>query len=71
MEAEENFGKKVYDENTKCFALARIGFSDQKIKAGTLKQILNEDMGEPLHSVILCADELHCMEEEMYNYYAS
>ena len=26
-------------------------------------------MGEPLHSVVLCAEELHCIEEEMYQYY--
>jgi diphthine synthase len=62
LEAEDVMKKNAYNKNTKCFALSRIGFSNQKIKSGTLEQILNEDMGEPLHSLLLCADELHCIE---------
>ena len=31
---------------------------------------MDTDMGDPLHSVILCAEELHCIELEMYEYYS-
>jgi len=30
---------------------------------------LNEDMGPPLHSFVICAEKLHSMEEEMYEHY--
>ena len=53
----------------KCFAVARMGFDDQKIVAGTLEEFLKIDMGEPLHSFVICAPELHFMEQEMYDFF--
>ena len=37
---------------------------------GTLKSFLERDMGEPLHSFIICGD-MHDMERKMYEFYAT
>jgi len=70
LESEENKRQQAFDKDTKCFALSRIGFHNQKIRAGTLEQIAAQDMGEPLHSLLLCANELHCIEQEMFDFYS-
>jgi diphthine synthase len=48
--------------------LVRIGTSTQKITSGPLKSFLDRDMGEPMHSFIICGT-LHDMEQEMYNFF--
>lgn len=68
-EAEENLKTGKITDDTKCFGVARIGFEDQLIVSGTLKQFLTIDMGEPLHSMVVCAPDLHFMEEEMYQHF--
>ena len=68
--AEKEDLSPCYNENTKCFGLARIATQTQLIVAGTLKQFATEiDMGEPLHSLVLCGGELHEIESEMYNHF--
>jgi len=37
LEAEDKENLNAYSKDTKCFALSRIGFSNQKIKSGTLE----------------------------------
>ncbi len=49
----------TYDVKTKCFGLARVGYSNQKIVSGPMEVFLTEDMGAPLHSFVICADNLH------------
>ncbi|KRX04343.1 Tetrapyrrole methylase [Pseudocohnilembus persalinus] len=66
---KDNNSEDYIAENTKCFGVARVGFENQLIVSGTLKDFLNIDMGSPLHSFVVCADELHPIEEEMYNHY--
>ena len=68
LEAEENLKQKVYDENTPCMGLARVGTPTQKIVSGTLSDFLKHDLGEPLHSFVICG-EMHHIEEDMYKYY--
>jgi diphthine synthase len=70
LEAESSLKECAFGPETKCFAVARVGFGNQRIRAGTMKQISEEEMGEPLHSVVVCAQELHCLEEEMYQFYS-
>jgi len=49
--------------------LARIGTSTQLIVSGPLSAFANEiEMGEPLHSLILCG-EMHDIEEKMYKHF--
>jgi diphthine synthase len=69
LEAEEKEGKGAYDgDTTLCVGLARMGQTTQCIKAGTLKELLVEDMGGPLHSLIICGD-LHDLEMEIIKEY--
>lgn len=69
LEAEEKEAKGAYDgDTTLCVGLARMGQSTQCIKAGTLKELLEADMGGPLHSLIICG-ELHDLELEILKEY--
>jgi diphthine synthase len=68
LEAEANLGQKIYDENTPCFGLARVGTPTQQVVSGTLSDFLKIDLGEPLHSFVICG-EMHHIEEEMYKYH--
>jgi diphthine synthase len=63
MECRKNYEEQAYNENTKCFGLARVGYSNQKIVSGPLSRFLTEDMGPPLHSFVICAENLHSLEE--------
>jgi len=69
LETESVKAQKAYDKNTKCIALARIGAETQKIVSGTLEEMSKIDMGDPLHSLVLCSDSLHPIEQEMYEFY--
>ena len=65
IEAEEITKEEAYKvESTLCIGLARMGQETQKMVAGTLKEISQVDMGEPLHSLIICG-ELHDLEFEV------
>ena len=58
----------AFNEETLCFGLARVGTSSQKISSGTLKQFMDFDMGEPMHSFIICG-EMHEIEQEMFDFF--
>lgn len=69
MEAEDKHGEKIYDgRKTLCVGLARMGQRTQKIVAGTLEELTKVDMGEPLHSLIVCG-VLHDLELEVLKEY--
>jgi len=59
----------ILSRTTPCVAVARIGQDDQKIVSGTLEDMLEVDMGAPLHSMVICG-KMHELEEEMLKYYA-
>lgn len=46
----------LFDQDTICVAMARIGCDDQKMVSGTLKDLSELDMGKPLHSLIVAGD---------------
>ena len=52
LEIESIRNQGIYSENTICVGLARVGAADQKIVCGTLKEVKNADLGEPLHSFV-------------------
>jgi diphthine synthase len=57
LEAETTLQEEAYDgQKTLCIGLARMGQATQKMVAGTLQELTNVDMGEPLHSLIICGD---------------
>lgn len=69
VEALENSEEKPFDENVKCFGLARVGSDQEGVASGPLSKFLDLDMGGPLHSFIICG-EMHHVEEQMYEYYS-
>ncbi|XP_078075476.1 diphthine methyl ester synthase [Mustelus asterias] len=56
-------------EETLCVGLARVGANDQKIAVATLQQMVKEDLGGPLHSLIITG-HMHPMEIEMLKMFA-
>lgn len=69
IEAEEKHGEGIYDPSkTLCVGLARMGQPTQKMVAGTLEELKDVDMGDPLHSMIICG-ELHDLELEILKPY--
>lgn len=69
LEAEAQLQKSAFTKDTPCFGLARIGFPNQLIVSGKMSDFLSIEMGEPLHSFVICADELHVIEQDMFKYY--
>lgn len=66
---EQHIGEKAYTEDSYCVGVARVGQPSQKIIAGKMKEFLDIDMGEPLHSFVICAKELHPIEQDMYKFF--
>uniref|UniRef100_A0A4W3IA99 diphthine methyl ester synthase n=1 Tax=Callorhinchus milii TaxID=7868 RepID=A0A4W3IA99_CALMI len=56
-------------EDTICVGLARVGAKDQKIAAGTLRQLAGQDLGDPLHSLIITG-RMHPVEIDMLKLFA-
>ncbi|KAK6115792.1 hypothetical protein DH2020_008061 [Rehmannia glutinosa] len=68
LEVEQNHMESVYNEDTTCVGMARIGCEDQVIVAGPMKQLLTIDFGPPLHCLVIVGDT-HPVEEEMLEFY--
>ena len=62
LEVEEARSQQAYTENTPCVAISRLGSPSQAIKASTLKELLNYDSGEPLHSLVIAGRQIHELE---------
>ncbi len=65
---EQKRNEKVITKDTKLIGCARLGSTNQTIKAGLIKDLENFDFGKPLHCLIVPA-EMHFIEEEMFEYY--
>ncbi|MDH7507923.1 MAG: diphthine synthase [Methanomassiliicoccales archaeon] len=61
LDLEKKIGKGLIDEKTLLCAAARVGSRTEKIVAGYPQDILNENMGPPLHTLIM-PGKLHFME---------
>lgn len=68
LEVEQKHGESVYGEDTECVGFARLGSEDQKIVAGTMKQLESVDFGAPLHCLVIVGNT-HPLEEEMLEFY--
>lgn len=55
--------------SARAVGVARLGSKTAKIVAGTLEQLYKVDFGSPLHSLVICAPELHDIEEEYFRHY--
>ena len=72
FEAEDNLKTQKFGDirKVKGIGVARIGSEHQTIRAGTLDELINYDFGAPLHSLVICAKNLHCIEQEMFEYFS-
>ncbi|GFP85857.1 probable diphthine synthase [Phtheirospermum japonicum] len=68
LEVAQNRSEPVYNEDTTCVGMARIGCEDQVIVSGSMKQLLTADFGPPLHCLVIVGDT-HPVEEEMLEFY--
>jgi diphthine synthase len=52
--------------------IARLGsLTEQIIKAGTLNQLLSEDFGPPLHSLVIVGNRIHILEADYMRYFVT
>lgn len=68
LEAVKTEAGDSYNGDTPCIGLARVGTNTQSIISGTLESFVDRDMGEPMHSLIICG-EMHELEHEMFKFF--
>lgn len=66
----EEGGSACYGESTLAIGVGRIGAPDQRIVAGTLRELVDADLGPPLHSLVLLGARVHPLELEYLKHYA-
>lgn len=64
LDIETKKKNKLFNENTICLGCARLGSQDFCIKAGTAKELLEQDFGRPPYCLIVPSKKLHFLEEE-------
>ncbi len=67
LKIEKKRKEKVITENMKVIGCARLG-GDYKIRYNSVKKLLKEDFGKPLHCLII-PGKLHFLEEEALSQY--
>lgn len=70
LETEEERGEGVCGPQTLAVGVARVGARDQKMAAGTLKQLSGIDLGAPLHSLVLLGKRTHYLERDFIRDFA-
>ena len=56
-------------DSTLAVGVTRVGSSSQRIASGTLQDLVDTDLGEPLHSLVIVG-HMHCMERDMLRQFA-
>ncbi|KAJ3327895.1 diphthine synthase [Blyttiomyces sp. JEL0837] len=69
LEIEENRKGGICTKNTIAIGVSRVGSPDQRIVAGTLEELLEVDMGPPLHSLVITG-EMHFLEADIVRSFA-
>ncbi|KAK2810075.1 diphthine synthase [Emmonsiellopsis sp. PD_5] len=70
LEIEEERKEGVYSPSSLAIGAARVGAADQKLVAGTLKELCDVDMGKPLHSLVLLGRKTHDLERDFIRDFA-
>ncbi|KAI1937252.1 diphthine synthase [Ophidiomyces ophidiicola] len=70
LEIEEERQEGVYSPDSLAVGAARVGAENQKLAAGTLRELTELDMGEPLHCLILLGKRTHDLERDFIRDYA-
>lgn len=69
IEEERNEGICTPEE-TLAVGVARLGTENQKIVSGTLKELAEQDLGEPLHSLVVVGKKCHDLERDYVREFA-
>jgi diphthine synthase len=64
LDVEAKQKQNVFTEETELVVIARAGSEEPLVKFGKVKNLMNEDFGGPLHTIIV-PGKLHFKEEEM------
>jgi diphthine methyl ester synthase len=70
LDTESDRREGAYDENSLAVGAARVGAKDQKMAAGTLKELCDIDLGAPLHSLVLLGKRTHELERDFIKAFA-
>ncbi|EEB07377.1 diphthine synthase Dph5 [Schizosaccharomyces japonicus yFS275] len=70
LEVEEERGEGICSPETLAVAVARLGSDDQTIKAGTLAELAETDVGAPLHSMVIIGKNVHDLEIDFLRAFA-
>lgn len=70
LETEEERKEGVYGPDSLAVGAARVGAANQKLVAGTLKELTEVDMGPPLHSLVLLGRRTHDLERDFIREFA-
>jgi diphthine synthase len=72
LEVEEDKGEGVYGPESLAIGCARVGGRTEKFVAGTLKELVDadEELGPPLHSLVLLGKRTHELEHEFVREFA-
>ncbi len=62
LDAEKMWGEGLIGEKTLLCAASRVGSPEEKVFAGYPEDLMNKDLGEPLHTLVLPGN-LHFMEQ--------
>jgi diphthine methyl ester synthase len=70
LETEEERQEGILNPDNLAIGAARVGARDQKLMAGTLKELSESDLGPPLHSLVLLGKRTHDLEREYIQEFA-
>lgn len=70
LETEKERGEGICEPRTLAVGVARIGATNQRMAAGTLKQLSETDLGPPLHSLVLLGRRTHYLERDFIREFA-
>jgi len=68
MEIEKDRQEGVAADSAEVVGVARLGREDQAVVFGTCAEMAKADLGGPLHSLVICAGEMHELEREFLEY---
>lgn len=69
LEIERYKKEGVCGEGDLAVGVARLGRLDQAVVFGSCSEVMAADIGGPLHSLVICAGELHHCEQEFLDYF--
>jgi len=70
LETEEERKEGILSPDSLAIGAARVGAPDQKLAAGTLKELSKFDLGAPLHSLVLLGKRTHDLERDYIEAFA-